>query len=732
MRWFLAAGLLALGLAAVGLPALALENRPLPQVPALLFADRVSYDDELGVVVANGHVEISQNDRVVQADTVTYNQRTNLITASGNVSMLEPGGDVFFANYMELSQDLRNAVAQDFRMLMRDKSRYAAAGARRENATLTEMANGVFTPCDLCKDDPESPPEWQIKAKRIVHDADAHEVVYQDATMEMWGVPIAWTPYYSYPDPTVKRKSGLLAPVFGENTQLGFIAKTPYFWDISPDKDLTLDPIFLSKEVPVANGEYRERWDNARIDLAGSLTDPSAFDENGNPKPGNQLRGHLTGSGVLDIDEDWRTGFAVQRETNQTYLQRYKIVYTPPTVLTSNAFLEGFYGRSYNALNSYAFQDTRQQVNLHDLPIVAPIYSLNYVGEPGAWGQHWSVDANAMNLFRPNGEATRRVSQRTLWELPYTSPLGDHYALSVALQSDGYSSNSSLDPNTPTALGSYKTPWRVLPQTKLDWRYPWVREDGDLREVIEPRVAFIAGTRAQNRRIPDEDSTDFELDDENLYRLNPFPGVDRVAGGERAVYGSSFSVYAPHGGQTSLFLGEMYQLRRDASTFAADSGLAANLSDVVGRLQIKPLSFIDFNYRFRLAQKTLAPERTEISLGSTIAFLNLNMTYVDLTQNVAGVGLTHLREAGPSIGAQVFDHWRISLNAVRDLQLNQFRSYGGTLAYTDECLTVLINAGRNFATTSDVQPSNTYLITLVFKDLGDVSFGGTTATAATH
>ena len=71
---------------------------PSEDQPVLLSADEVSYDRDLGVVTARGHVELSQGERILLADTLTYNERTGTVVASGNVSLLEPTGDIAFAD----------------------------------------------------------------------------------------------------------------------------------------------------------------------------------------------------------------------------------------------------------------------------------------------------------------------------------------------------------------------------------------------------------------------------------------------------------------------------------------------------------------------------------------------------------------------------------------------------------------------------------------------------------
>src|SRR6202158_4051559 len=131
--------------------------------PIVFQADEVEYDDQLALTVAKGHVEISQGGEVLLADTVSYNQRTDTITASGHVSLLEPTGEVTFADFMELRDAMNDVFAQNVRRLLADRSRLAANAARRINGNHLELRRGVYSPCDLCKADPTAPPAWQLK-----------------------------------------------------------------------------------------------------------------------------------------------------------------------------------------------------------------------------------------------------------------------------------------------------------------------------------------------------------------------------------------------------------------------------------------------------------------------------------------------------------------------------------------------------------------------------------------
>ena len=115
---------------------------------------------------------------------------------------------------------------RDIRVLLSDRSRLAAASGLRTGGNTTVFKKGVFSPCELCRDDPTRAPLWQLKAVEIEHDQEEQVIRYRDAWMEIFGIPIFYTPYFEHPDPTVERKSGLLAPTVGS----GFFCRTAAVW----------------------------------------------------------------------------------------------------------------------------------------------------------------------------------------------------------------------------------------------------------------------------------------------------------------------------------------------------------------------------------------------------------------------------------------------------------------------------------------------------------------------
>ena len=83
---------------------------------------------------------------------------------------------------------------------------------------------------------------------------------FEDARLEFFGVPLAYMPYFSAPDPTVKRKTGFLMPIVSARVRsTASRSTTPYYWALAPDYDVTFTPMITTRQGPLLQGEFRQR-----------------------------------------------------------------------------------------------------------------------------------------------------------------------------------------------------------------------------------------------------------------------------------------------------------------------------------------------------------------------------------------------------------------------------------------------------------------------------------------
>ena len=104
----------------------------------------------------------------------------------------------------------------------------------------------VYSTCNACETDPLRPPLWQLRAMSAVQDTENKRIEYYDGVLEMAGVPVGYFPYFSHPDPSVRRDSGLLIPSIGSSSHIGFFAAQPYYWVIDDQSDATITPMITA------------------------------------------------------------------------------------------------------------------------------------------------------------------------------------------------------------------------------------------------------------------------------------------------------------------------------------------------------------------------------------------------------------------------------------------------------------------------------------------------------
>jgi len=688
------------------------------EAPILLRADEIRRDKERDTIFARGHVEITQGPRLLLADTVTYNQRADLVTASGNVILMEPTGEVAFADHMTLTDNMREGIVRRLRVLLEDDSKLAAVSGIRKNGVFAEFHKAVFSPCNLCKKDPTRAPLWQLRAWRIVHDREAHEIEYKDAFFEFYGIPIAYTPYLSHPDPTVKRRSGILSPTIGSTTDLGFRTQIPYYFNIAPDKDATFAPIFTAQEGFVAVGEYRQRFKNGEFQIAGSLTEADERLNGLATSGGKEIRGHVKGRARFDLDPTWRTGLDVFRSTDDTYLRRYD--FENENTLTSHAFLEGFRGRNYATVNGYLFQGLRQTDDSDTTPLILPMIDYNYIGEPDRNGARWSLDANLLSLSRTEGPDSHRLSFKPGWQFPYQAPEGYVTTVSASLQMDGYLANDSTASGADPNVKRDGFTGRAFPQVMVDWRYPFVRQEGRVHQLIEPVVSIaIAPNGGNPSKISNEDSQNFEFDTTNLMAASRFTGLDRVEGGQRLNYGLKMGLLGAGGGNASIFFGQSYRLRKN-SPFADGSGLEDTFSDYVGEVEITPAENLSMLYRTRLDTDSFSAEQSEFEFGIGPAAIHLDVNYFFIRGSATNPEFGDREELTTSLRSQITKNWSFRASNRRDFENDNTINWGLGLGYVDECLDLQFSFIRSFTQDRDIKPANTFLLRIVLKHLGEV------------
>ena len=291
-------------------------------------ANELVYDKDHNTISAVGGVELYYKHRVLQADRVIYDRTTKRLYAEGRAKLTDEKGNVTYAKRFDLTDDFAAGFAEGVESVSTDRTRFTSPRVERSPGQVTVFNSGVYTACEPCKAHPERPPLWHIRAAKIIENQQTHIVYFEDAWLEVAGVPVAYIPYFSAPDPTVTRQSGLLSPTFSHGSYTGTGIGVPYFLNLAPNYDLTIAPTYFTSQGPFLDAEWRHRLDNGQYDVRVN----GLFQENPGLFPAypwdsgdRRWRGSVESTGEFYLNDKWRWGWDITAMSDPFYLNDYKI-----------------------------------------------------------------------------------------------------------------------------------------------------------------------------------------------------------------------------------------------------------------------------------------------------------------------------------------------------------------------------------------------------------------------
>ncbi len=689
--------------------------------PVDLEADTLVHDEAKQIVTAQGNVELVQNGRIVKADSIAYNLQTDQVRATGNVVMSEADGTTYFADDVELTQDMKNGFVESLLILLADGSRFTAEHGTRTGGTVVELKQATYTPCEACKEDPSRPPLWQLRAKEVVHNETEKRISYRDAWFEFAGIPLAYTPYFSHPDGTEKQKSGFLMPGAGFDSELGASYQQEYYWAIAPDKDATFGTMVSTNVAPVAFAEYRQRFENAKIQFDGSSTYSGRTDSVAgvNREVGDEWRGHLFGEGLWDINENWRSGFDVAVTTDEQYMRQYNI--DSQDILENELYVERFDDRDYMVGRVMAFQDIRVSERRVDQPGILPEVVASFYGQPNdLLGGRWNAEISALGLYRDgNGQDMNRGSVELGWQRRYITGFGLVNKFDATMRGDIY----NIQDRNPAlgVAGDDESHTRGFAQANWETSYPFVKRFEKSQMVVAPVASITTGTNVDfDNDIPNEDSQDFSLDATNIFEPNRFPGYDLIEDRSHMTYGMRTGYYTDEGYRGEVFLGQSRRFDDNNNPFSLGSGLSEKESDYIGQVSIGAGSLFNLDYRFQLENENLTSRRHELDASLNWDRLYLGTRYF-YAKGLEGTDLDETREQiYPAARFRVYDNWYTFGSFWYDLgEKEGLRQATYGVDYQGQCMTFALYSQRTLTNDSTGDSGTEIMMRIGLKNLGE-------------
>lgn len=657
-------------------------------------------------LIARGNVEVVHKGAVLRAREVTYDRDTGALQINGPITLTEPGGAVLLAEEAELSADMRNGLLRSARLVMDRQLQLAAQELRRVEGRHTVMTQAVTSSCQVCVQQPV--PLWEIRAKRIVHDQLERQIYFDQASLRMMGVPVAWVPRLRLPDPSLKRARGVLTPRLVSNSRLGFGLEVPYFIPLGESRDVTLTPLLATKDVRSLGLRYREAFVGGELALTGAISHDDTQ---------TSRRGWLSAEGRFDMPRDFELRFSAMMISDPAYLRDYDL--SDQDRLHSTLSLGRVRRDELIEAGLRHVHSIREgEINSQMPQMMADFTWTRRVPMSGIGGvATFSFNAHGHRRTSDEDILGRDVSQArlaALWRRDWLLQGGLVGALEAGTAFE--LNRIGQDSRYPTRITT------ATPMVSAELRWPWARVLANgTSDVIEPVVQLVWSRLHSGQQVPNSDSELVEFDEGNLFGFSRFPGSDRREGGTRLNTGISWTRVTQGGTTVIANAGRVFRFS-GYEQFSPVTGLNGKRSSWVTSLHLQSAEGLAFQGR-AIFDDSFDLSRGELRMGLDRARYGLTASWIwaDADETLS-TRQNEISEWSVDGRVKLSRNWNARATGRYDFGTNQTTSAGLGLQYLNECLRFDVALQRRFSGTDAIRPTTNLSLSM---DL--LGFGGTSA-----
>jgi LPS-assembly protein len=691
-----------------------------------VFSSNVVFNNKKNIIFSNNKTKIIDLDgNNITVQMFNYSTLNNIFFSKGNIKVKDVNDNEYNFSEIYIDEKKKKIVGTDIKAFLNqpgitanpeNKPRFFA-----NTMTLSEkesvFGKGVFTYCKN-RAGKKCPP-WVLQSKKIKHDLAKKTIYYDNVVLKVYDFPIFFSPKFSHPDPTVKRRSGLLAPSLSNSTTLGSGLATPYYWNIAMDKDITFTPKLYLNDNPLLLAVYRQDFLNSFLTIDAGFT--QGYKKTDNIKSDGN-RAHFFSKFIKNLidEQNKKSSFEINLEkvSNDTYLKVYDVKSTladrEKTILENK--IDFFYQNNdfYFGLTPSVYEDTTkignkrheyllplsveknlmasQKYGYVDLGSNLKLRSYetnkktNFLINNFKWKSNkWLSSLGIENYFEG---LVRNVNYRADKTDRYKNNKDNselHSALGYFAKLALYKKdliNSNFHSLTPKFLLRYAPGHMRKTQNgnRLSYGNLFKLDKVNVSDVLEPGLSTSIGFEYKKNK----------LDESNLM------GKEKI----------------------SLSVGQVVSEKENMDIPSATS-LDQHFSDVVGDSSYYINDNVSLNYDFSIDQGYKHFNYNEIGADVQFNEAKFNLSYL---QEKNHIGNQEFIETG--LDFKLNDSAELAFNTKRNLLTSSAEFYNLSYNYINDCLKAGIAYRREFYTDRDVEPGNSLMFTISFVPFAEINSPG--------
>ena len=659
---------------------------------------KYSIEDEVlngkGIKIISDYTkESGKSDFYTYKDGI-FNLKTKNYKASDTKIFLKK--DVFGENIGSIPFNLNSD--NEFTSPKNDPRLYGLSSSK--NAHITTVNKATFTSCGFN----DSCPPWHIKAQKITHDNIKKQLIYDNAFLSIYNIPVLYFPKFFHPDPTVKRQSGFLTPQINNSEILGSSVITPYFHVISENKDLTITPTIFDSDIKMLQTEFRQK--NKFSDFIADFAHVQGYRSNLS-KSKNSIS-HLFAKYTLDLNLPKFTfsslNLNIEKVTNDTYLKIFETnlidkEIKPQSQNKLSSHLKLFFTNDkYNLDTGISAYESLNGSNNDRYQFILPYY--NYSRNLGSFNLgNFNFSSNGYNNFQ-NTNSIQTVLNNDL-----------NFSSNNFITKNGFQNNFGVYFKNLNSLGKNYSNYKNSPQSEItsiyniETSYPLIKLDNNYNNYFTPKLSF----RFNPGEMKDYSSSHRSISADNIF------SIDRLSvGGDSFEIGKSLTAGISYKKENindinkyfSYSLASVFR-NKDEKKIPDSSTISNKTSNLIGSVKYSLSENYLINYDFSLDNNLNNFERNNIAATFT---KNNFMTRFNFIEENGKIGQTNSIENTTEL--KFNDENYIYFNTRRNRQTSLTEYYDLIYEYKNDCLTANIKYKKTYYQDRDLTPDEQIFFTI--------------------
>ena len=555
----------------------------------------------------------------------------------------------------------------------------------------TKIYKTVFSTCNIqdkgCRG-------WEIQSQTFTHDKINKLFKYENSWFKIFDQKAFYMPYFSHPDPSVKRKSGFLTPFYKSSDNLGSSINIPYFFNLSNSNDVTFKPRIYMDNDYILHAEYREAFKNSEL-----KTDFS-FNRNKN-KSNLHIFANLNG----ELSDKTNYDLKFQNVNNSNYLKIHDIKsYTPiiedDSVLTSHLKIEKDIDDNTSLNSTLRLYEDLSKTSSDKYQYIFPDFNFT---------KNIDIDESYNGQFKFSSSGFQKLYDTNIYETLITNDFNfesDDYISSSGLVTDynfllknfnTYSENSTVyeNKNDHEIFGTFLLKTELPLKKNLDY------SNNFLKPVAQFRLSPTNGKNIS--------TTGSRLDYSSIFSSNRIGRTDMVEKGKSLTIGLEFEKQNLQNEKFFEFnIGNIFKDQKNPS-LPNKSKLNQTRSDLVGDIFYKLGENFEITYNFSYDRDLDFSNYDAIALKFGTNKIVTNFDYI--TENHE-LGNSELITNNTNINFS--DEHSLKFDTAKDLKDDFTQFYSLAYKYETDCLSASFEYEKKFFSDGNLKPDESLFFLIKF------------------